>query len=165
MAVDSSSELVVLNSFFDAFDAGRACQFLEDGQIPFALKDFSVRLQGLNKFSEGPAIRVDVLVCSEDFEHAKSCLREKMGLFPEREIDEQAETQSTDGDEALSQAIVCDLQEDAQSAKEALSDAGIRSSINRMLDEEDGTVSYSVEVKGEDIERALIVMNRWVEQR
>jgi hypothetical protein len=163
--MESSDELVVLHNFLDAYDAGRACQFLEERQIPFALKDFSVRLQGVNRFSEGPAIRLEVLVSSEDIERAKSCLREKMGLFPERETDERAESQSADEQEVLSQAIVSDGLEEAQSAKDALSEAGIRSTINRMVDDEDGSVSYSVEVRGIDIERAVSVMDQWVGSR
>ena len=163
--VDSSEGLIVLNSFFDAFEAGQACQFLEEHEIPFVLKNFSVRLQGADRFREGPAIRMEVLISPEDLEQAKACLREKMGLFPEREIDERKEDNSTDDDEVLSQAIMCDALADAQSARDALSESGIRSIIRRMVDDEDGTVSYSVEVKDSEIERAIRVMDQWIGSR
>src|SRR5215471_17129719 len=113
--MDSSEELVVLHYFFDAFEAGKACQFLEEGQIPFELKDYSVRLQGVVDRFEAPAVHLDVLVSSEDLERAKSCLREKMGLFPEREVDERGECISADDEEMLSSAIVTDDQQEAHS--------------------------------------------------
>ena len=163
--MDSAEDMVVLNAFFDAFEADRACQLLEESGIPFEVRDFSVRQHDADHFSEGPSVGLDVLVTAKDLDQAKACLREKMGLFPEREIDEHDGDYPVDGDGKPSQAIICDTPEDAQAAQEALSDAGIQSTINRAVDEEDGTVSYSVDVQGKDVERAVSVMDRWTESR
>jgi len=59
--------------------------------------------------------------------------------------------------------IICDQSHDAEAAKSALSD--VWSTVHRIVHEEDGTVSSSVEVKGKDIERAVRVVDRWAETR
>ena len=83
--IDISDDLVVLNTFFDALDAAKACQHLEAEKIPFLLQNLSVPQQGVSRFQEGPAIRLDVWVQQEDLERAKTFLRRTMHLFPERE--------------------------------------------------------------------------------
>ena len=42
--------------FFDALDARRACEFLEGDGIGFEVRNHSVRVQGVNRFHEGPGI-------------------------------------------------------------------------------------------------------------
>jgi hypothetical protein len=160
--IDTSEDLVVLNTFFDALDAGRACQHLEAEKIPFVLEDLSVPQQGVNHFQEGPAIRLDVLVQQEDLARARTCLREAMHLFPEREVG--VVEHGGDGDEVLAQAAACEAVEDAEAVRIALTNAGIWSTVREIVDDEDASyVTYSVDVNGKDIETAMEVVERWGE--
>ncbi len=158
--IDISDDLVILNTFFDALDAGKACQHLEAEKIPFVLEDLSVRRQGVSRFQEGPAIRLDVFVHQEDLERAKGCLRKAMHLFPEREVG--VVDHGGDGDEVLAQAAACEALEDAEAVRTALTTAGIWSTVQKIVDDEDASyVTYSVEVNGKDIETAIGVVERW----
>jgi hypothetical protein len=158
--IDISDDLVVLNTFFDAMDAGKACQHLEAEKIPFVLEDLSVPQQGVSRFQEGPAIRLVVWVQQEDLERAKTCLRKAMHLFPEREF--VVVEHGGDGDEVLAQAAACEELEDAEAVRIALTNAGIWSTVRKIVDDEDVSyITYSVEVNGKDIETALGVVERW----
>jgi hypothetical protein len=158
--IDISDDLVLLNTFFDALDAGKACQHLEAQKIPFALEDLSVPQQGVSRFQEGPPIRLDVWVQQEHLERAKACLRMAMHLFPEREVG--VVEHGGDGDEVLAQAAACEESEDAEAVRIALTSAGIWSTVRKIVDDEDASyVTYSVEVKGKDIETAIEVVERW----
>jgi hypothetical protein len=160
--IDTSEDLVVLNTFFDALDARQACQHLEAEEIPFVLEDLSVRQQGVNRFQEGPPIRLDVFVQQEDLERAKKCLQKAMHLFPEREVG--VVERGGDGDEVLAQAAACEEPKDAEAVRIALTNAGIRSTVQKIVDDEDANyVTYSVEVYGKDIEAAMGVVERWGE--
>ena len=165
MDVAKDEDMVDLIRFFDALDAAKACESLDAKEIPFIIEDFCKRKQGIDKFSEEPAIQLEIRVFPEDLERAKVCLREAMHLFPLPEITAGYESDSSDDDEVLSEAIICDEFSDAEAAKLALGDAGIWSSVRRAVDDEDGTVFYPVEVKGKDIERAVRVVDQWVESR
>jgi hypothetical protein len=158
--IDISDDLVVLNTFFDALDAAKACRHLEAEKIPFVLENLSVPQQGVNRFQEGPAIQLEVWVQQEDLERAKTCLRHAMHLFPEREVG--AVEHGDDGDEVLAQAAACEALEDAEAVRIALKSAGISSTVQKIVDDEDASyVTYSVEVNGKDIETAMGVVERW----
>jgi hypothetical protein len=157
-------DTVELILFFDALEAAKAFECLKAAGVPFALEDYSERRQGLRDFQAMPAIQMEFRVRPEDLERAKVCLRDGMRLFPLPEVVEDSE-QSFDDDEVLSEALVCDELSDSEEARTALTHAGIWSSVRRNVDDEDGCVSYCVEVKGKDIEKAVIVMNKWLESR
>jgi len=162
---DSEDGLVCLNTFFDAIHAGMACNFLRQDGIRFEVRDHSVREHGLGfGFNEGPRIVMEIFVKREDVELAQDCLRRTMQLFPEREVVPAANNGLRDGDEVVSEAFACDEQNDAASASEALSEAGIWSTFHKETDE-GGDHFYMVEVKGRDIERAIVVVNRWLDSR
>jgi hypothetical protein len=158
--MDVSADLVCLNTFFDALDARRACEFLEGDGIGFEVRNHSVRVQGVNRFHEGPGIVMEIFVNADDVQRAQSCLRRTMQLFPEPEIDLES-SEAADDDDVLSEAFVCDTVADAQQAIEALHDAGIRGSFRKDLDSDDDQ-TYIVEVKGRYIEKAIEVINRWL---
>jgi hypothetical protein len=158
-----SDDLVCLNAFFDALQTRRACEFLEEDGIGFEVRDRSMRVQGVGKFHEGPAILMEIFVNADDVQRAQSCLRRTMQLFPEREIISTSNELCEEG-EVLSEAFACDEQNDAVSASDALSEAGIWSTFRKETDE-DGECFYMVEVKGGDIERAIVVVNRWLDSR
>ena len=158
--MDSNHDLVCLNTFFDALDARRACEFLEEEGIPFTIKDCSVRRQGVNRFTEGPAILMEVDVAPKDQERAQECLRRRMHLFPEREVVPAA--QPLDGeDDVLSEAFVCDTLADADAVSQVIKDSGIWSDIRQDIDADNEPV-YVVGVNGQDIERAVDIVNRWL---
>ena len=158
--IDISDDLVVLNTFFDALDAAKACQHLEAEKIPFLLQNLSVPQQGVSRFQEGPAIRLDVRVQQEDLERAKTFLRRTIHLFPERE--QGVVERGSDGDEVLAQAAACEELEDAEAVRIALTNAGIWSAVRKIVDDEDASyVTYSVEVIGKDVETAMGVVERW----
>lgn len=158
--IDTTDNLVILITFFDALDAGKACQHLEAEEIPFVLEDLSVRQQGVSRFQEGPSVQLDVFVEKRDLERAKSCLRTTMRLFPEREVG--VVKHGGDGDEVFAQAAACEELEDAEAVRAALTNAGILSTVRKIVDDEDVSyVTYSVEVNGKDIETAIGVVERW----
>ena len=157
-------ETVELIWFFDALEAGKAVGCLEAAAVPFVLEDHSERRQGVRDFREMPAIQMEFRVRPADLERAKVCLRNGMRLFPLPEVVEDSE-ESSDDEEVLSEALVCDELSDSEEARTALTHAGIWSSVRRSVDDEDGCVSYCVEVKGKDLEKAVIVMNKWLESR
>ena len=159
---DALEDFVILNTFFDALDAGKACEHLEAEDIPFVLEDLSVRKQGVSRFEEGPAIQLDVFVQQEDLEQAKRCLRKAMHLFPEREVG--VVEHGGDGDEVRAQAAACETIEDAEAVRVALTNAGVWSAVHKIVDDEDESfVTYSVEVNGKDIEIAMGVVEQWGE--
>jgi hypothetical protein len=163
--MNDADDMEELTTFTDAIDAGMACDCLDAAEIPFKIEDHSLRPEGYSNFRIGPLIRMTILVQKEVLERAKVCLREKMHLFPLAEIAEDYEGDSSDNDEVSSEAIICDQLSDAEAAKSALDDAGIWSAVRRLVDDEDGIVSYSVEVKGKDIERAVRVVDQRAESR
>jgi hypothetical protein len=156
-------ELVWLHTFFDAINAGEACQYLETAGIPFTMENLSTRTQGIHKFSEPPPIVIELFVAPADLKRAQACLHETMHLFPNPEIDPRLAEQEPE--DVLSSAILCETPADAENARAYLQrNCGIWSTITRMVDEDDpASISYSVEVKGKDIERAIAAMDRWCE--
>jgi Putative prokaryotic signal transducing protein len=160
--IDTSEDLAILNTFFDALDAGKACEHLEAEEIEFLLEDLSVRQQGVSRFQEGSPVRLDVFVHEEDLERARKCLRRTMSLFPEREVG--VVEHGGAGDEVLAQAAACEELKDAEAVRIALTNAGIWSIVQKIVDDEDASfVTYSVEVNGKDVETALRVVERWGE--
>jgi hypothetical protein len=160
--IDTSEDLVILIAFFDALDAGKACQHLEAEGIPFVLEDLGVRQQGVSRFQEGPAVQLNVFVGKQDLKRAKSCLQKTMRLFPGREPG--VKDHGGDGDEVLAQAAACESLKDADAVCAVLKEAGIRNSVRKIVDDEDTSyVTYLVEVNGKDIETAIELVERWAE--
>lgn len=159
-----AEEMVELIWFFDALEAGRACECLEVAEIPFVIEDSSERQQGLHHPGEMPPIQMQIRVLPRDVERAQICLRAQMQLFPSPEVAEGSDELFSD-EEVFSEAIVCDESSDAEEASSALTRVGIWSRVQRSVDEEDGAVSYGVEVKGKNIEKAMLVINEWLESR
>ena len=158
--MDLFGDLVCLITFFDALQTRRACEFLEEDGIGFKVRDHSVRVQGVSRFQESPAILMEIFVNADDVHRAQSCLRRTMQLFPERELDPQS-WEATDDNEVLSEAFACDAVDDARGVSEALHSAGIWSAVRQDVEADDDPI-YMVEVKGQDIERAMDVVNQWL---
>lgn len=160
--VDDSEEWIDLNTFFDALEAGKACGYLEQAAIPFAVEDLGQRRQGVDRF-EGPAIWLDVRVRKEDFERAKECLRSSMHLFPLQE-EGLEEYQAIDDEDVFAEAAACEQQVDAEAVRDALLAENIWSKISVIADDADPTaLTYAVEVHGRDVEKAVAVVDRWGE--
>jgi len=158
--MEISSQRVLLNTFFDALDAGRACEFLEAEEIEFTIEDYSVRQQGVHKFLESrPPILMEIYVDATDVKSARDCLRRTMHLFPEREIELAVE--SMDEEQVLSEALVCDSSEDAVAVSGFLREAGVWSTVRQDVDGDNDKI-YIVEVKADKIEQAIESVNRWL---
>jgi hypothetical protein len=138
---------VALMTFHDAMSAGRACDFLEDGEVEFEMKDVSTIQAGY-----GRAVSLDLIVHPKDRERAMAILRETMGLFPLQEVDV--------ADEAVDDGTIATLggfgeREEAEGVGLVLEDAGI---WHRLVPNPEGTVEdenrYRLEVREVDLVHA-----------
>ena len=141
-----------LNTFYDAFDAGRACDCLEAEGIGFDLRDNSAGAGGLGMLEGGPPVVLQLFVDGADRERAMAVLRRKMGLFPLQEVEV--------ADEALDDGSVSTLggfgqREEAEEVARVLEDAGI---WHRVVANPEGTVEeescYLLEVREVDMAEA-----------
>jgi hypothetical protein len=141
-----------LNTFYDAFDAGRACDCLEAEGIAFDLRDRSASAGGLGMLEGGPPVVLQLFVDGADRERAMAVLRRKMGLFPLQEVEV--------ADEAVDDGSVSTLggfgqREEAEEVARVLEDAGI---WHRIVANPEGTVEeescYLLEVREVDMAEA-----------
>ena len=141
-----------LNTFYDAFDAGRACDCLEAEGIGFDLRDNSAGAGGLGMLEGGPPVVLQLFVDGADRERAMAVLRRKMGLFPLQEVEV--------ADEAVDDGSVSTLggfgqREEAEEVARVLEDAGI---WHRVVANPKGTVEeescYLLEVREVDMAEA-----------
>jgi hypothetical protein len=153
---------VVLTTFHDAMDARGACEFLEDGDVVFRVKDVAALSTGGSTFGGGPVVALELIVHGADKWRAMAILRERMGLFPLQEVEEGDEL-SADEEQAVEMATVgwFGRREDAGAVVRVLEGAGIWS---RIVEDPDGSVEddmrFEVEVKEADQERAPEVVER-----
>ena len=85
-----------------------------------------------------------------------------MNLFPEREVDD-VEGETAVHDDVLAQAAACDALADAEEVRSILMASGIWSKVDEIVADDAGDIPlYSVEVKGTDIERAMLVIEEWM---
>jgi len=154
---DDDPSLVELMTFQIPADAERALHELDDHGIPLRMK------QAMRRFTaDGPLIKTNwltIYVETERKEEAVAVLRQRMGLFPVLTA-EEARGQDDDegGDDLLAIVGTFDVDEDAEIARRALTDAGIW--FNAWKEAEDGAefAVTTIEVRAEDGERALEVV-------
>jgi hypothetical protein len=79
---------VVLTTFYDAIAAGEACDWLEAEGMEVDVRDVSEKSSVGGSFYGGPPVAMQVIVAVRDRDRAMKILREKMGLFPLREVEE-----------------------------------------------------------------------------
>src|SRR5665213_636257 len=110
-----------LITLYDAIEAGKACAFLEDGEITIELRDVS-QTQGRGSDWGGPPIALQIIVDRREHDRAVQLLREKMGLFP---IEEIAEPDAIEDDGTVATVGQFGKRSDAEEVARVLSDAKI----------------------------------------
>jgi hypothetical protein len=149
---------ISLRVFYDAIELGRACDFLEEQEVDFDIRDLSKPRSVLTPF-ERP-VEMDLDVRRVDQSRAILILREKMGLFPLQEVD-VADEPLDDG--AVSTLGDFGLRADAEEIGRVLEQANI---WHRIVANEDGTPEaedcFSLQVReinlmaaGELVEQAM----------
>jgi hypothetical protein len=78
---------VSLRVFYDAFEAERACGFLETAEVPFRVEDVAKPRSGFRVY-DSPPVALSLIVDKGDRERAMAVLRKEMGLFPLQEVEE-----------------------------------------------------------------------------
>jgi hypothetical protein len=149
---------IMLMVFHDAIDAGQACEFLEEREVDFEMRDVAEKQTGMRGFDSPPPVALGLVVAKADRERAMAVLREKMGLFPLQEVEEADElvddgTLSTLGDFAR--------REEAEEIARVLDEARI---WHRISTNPEGTVQnedcYTLEVREVDLMRAGAVVEK-----
>jgi hypothetical protein len=151
-----------LRIFYDAMEAGRACEFLDEAGIPFHVADMTEERSGLGTLDGGPAVALRVAVPLTDFERAKAILRKGMGLFPLQEI-ETADEMVDDGTRTA--VGYFSTKEDAEEIAGILTGAGFRYWLKENPEGSEAEENrYAVEVRevdlfaaGEAVDKALEV--------
>jgi hypothetical protein len=77
----------LLSTFHDAIEAGRACDFLKEAEVPFRLEDVAKPRSGFRGY-DNPPVALNLIVDKMDRERAMAVLRKEMGLFPLQEVEE-----------------------------------------------------------------------------
>jgi len=139
-------------TFFDAIEAGQACESLEEMGVEFEMRDVSELEVGIRSFSSPPPVMLQLFVDKSDEESVKAILREKLGLFPLQEV--------AVADELIDDGTVTDLgyfghRDEAEEVARVLEDAGV---WHRIVDNPDGKLEdadrFKLEVKEIDVMRA-----------
>jgi hypothetical protein len=145
-------------TFFDAIEAGQACECLEEAGIEFELKDIAEPQIGMRSFDSPPIVVLRLFVNKTDEEAVKAVLREKLDLFPLQEV--------TVADEPVDDGSITTLgdfglRKDAEDVAQILDDAKI---WHRIVSNPEGTVEnedcFTLEVKEIDVFRVGQLVER-----
>ncbi len=139
---------VVLTIFYDAIDAGRGCDFLDELEIEFDLQDVSPPRGGLGILEMGPAVSLRLVVRKQDRERAMAVLRAKMGLFPLQEV-EVADEAVDDG--AVTGLGYFEQREEAEETARILEEAGFWCRVVKNEEEGEEEMPYRLEVREVDV--------------
>jgi hypothetical protein len=144
--------LVALITFYNGLDLGLACDHLGDAGIELAVKPFPG--------TDVSAAAFQIRVAPADQARAEEILRQKMGLFPKQEVeDDDSGEQELAAD--IDMVILGEFPDEDETAQTtaALGAAGI---IYRMTppydDGENDAPGYTVEVHAGDLDRGLAVV-------
>ncbi len=157
-AEGESSGWRMLHVFHQTFEAQAAFRLLEREEIPFAVEDRTVDEKG--EAVPGPAVALGLMVAGEDWDRAVSLLRREAGLFPEAVVDPRGEVDEAD-EEGLVSVGEFEEANDVAAAERVLGEAGVW--FRRVTHEAEEWERTSIEVKGEDVERALGALSRLLE--
>ena len=150
---------VSLITFYDAIEAGKACDSLDAAEISLEVKDLS-QTDGRGSEWGGPPIALQLVVDERDRNRAMQLLREEMGLFP---IENIAEPDAPEDDGTVATVGQFAKRSDAEDVARVLTEAKI---WNRIRANPDGSAAtedaFLVEVReidlvgaGELVERTL----------
>jgi hypothetical protein len=148
-----------LITFYDAIEAGNACDALDEAEIGLEVKDLS-QTEGRGSFYGGSPIALQLIVNEQDRGRAVKLLRDKMGLFPLEDI---AEPDTPVDDGTIATVGQFANRADAEEVSRVLTAAKI---WNRITANPDGSAAtedaFLVEVRevdligaGELVEKAL----------
>jgi hypothetical protein len=141
-----------LMTFYDALNAGRACEFLDAGEIEFDLQDVSQPQSAMRSFDNLPPVMLKLVVPKKARERAMAVLRETMGLFPLQEV-EVADAPMDDG--TISALGYFARREDAEEVGRILDEARM---WHRIVANPEGSVEdenlFALEVREIDLMRA-----------
>ena len=150
--------LASLMVFHDAIAAGEACDVLEAEGLEIEVRDVAAAQAGGGSYYGGPPVALQVIVQQGDLNRAMQILREKMGLFPQQEV-EEADELVDDGTTAVLGNF--GHREDADEVARVLEEAGV---WHRIAANAEGTVEdddcYTLEVREIDLVRAGEVVER-----
>ena len=155
---DEISGWKTLHVFHQTFEAEAAFRLMEGEAIEFAVEDRTVDERG--EVVAGPAVALALMVAGADWSRSVSLLRREAGLFPEAVVDPRGEEEA--GEEEMVSVGEFEEGDDLREAVDALERAGIGVRTTRHDGEE--WERTSVEVKGEDQDRALAVLERLLEE-
>ncbi len=157
-AEGESSGWRMLHVFHQTFEAQAAFRLLEREEIPFAVEDRTIDEKG--DAVPGPAVALGLMVAGEDWNRAVSLLRREAGLFPEAVVDPRGEVEEAD-EEGLVSVGEFEEANDVAAAERVLGEAGVW--FRRVTHEAEEWERTSIEVKGEDVDRALGALSRLLE--
>ena len=150
---------IALITLYDAMDAGRACDVLDEAEIDVEVRDLS-QDEGRGSFYSGRPVALQLIVNQQDRDRAVTLLREQMGLFP---LEQVAEPDVIEDDGTIATVGQFAHRLDAEDVARVLTDAKI---WNRITANPDGRAetedAFLVEVRevdlvgaGELVEKAL----------
>jgi len=144
--------------FYDAIEAGRACEFLDEQEVKFEMRDILKPRSMLGALERSPPVSLRLVVPVEDRQKAMAILREKMGLFPLQEV---AVADELVDDGSVGTVGMFARREDAEDVMRVLDEAHI---WHRIVVNPDGTVEdencYILEVREVDLVRAGELVDR-----
>lgn len=147
--------------FHDAIAAGEACDHLEEQGIEIEVRDVAAAQSGGGSFYGGPPVALQVIVQQRDLGRATAILREKMGLFPQQEV-EVADEVVDDGSTVMLGSF--GHRNDAEEIARVLEEAGV---WHRIVANAEGTVEsedcFTLEVKEVDLAKAGEVVEKALE--
>lgn len=155
---DDATGWRTVHVFEQAFEAQAAFRILERELIEFAVEDRSLDENG--DPVPGPAVRLALLVEAPDWDRCARLLREEAGLFPEAVVDPRGEPEGPQPE----MVTVGEFEQagDVDAASRALEAAGV--TFQTMTHDGEDWERTSIEVKCEDQDRALAVLEALVEE-
>jgi hypothetical protein len=158
-AAEDDPSLIALLRTQSAIEANQAASCLEAAEIPFELRperyreteDSPWRYSGL----------LEIVVKEDRKQDGVETLRKGMGLFPLAEVDENDDGEadaSVEEEEPLGMVGNFEDKADVEIAQKALTEAGIWFNAVNEIDEGADSGVTTIEVKMEDVERALEVV-------
>lgn len=147
----------LLGRFHDAIEVGRACDFLEQNEVPFRVEDVAQPRSGLGMY-DAPPVSLNLIVEKAYRERAMAILRREMGLFPLQEV-EEADAPVDDGTVGVLGSF--GRRADAEAVAKVLEEAGV---WHRIVADPEGTVenedAFTLEVKEVDLVQAGEVVEK-----
>jgi hypothetical protein len=141
---------VKLISLSDGLELGRACEFLDNSDVEFAIREVGHDAQS------GAPSSFEIWVEASGLDLAQRVLREKMGFFPPPEVDETQDPQDLHSSEDSATLGNFSTRAEADEVAQLLTNAGVPHQVAgpETIDEEEW---YTIHVAPADLDRGLEV--------